>query len=757
MKNLSKRLFTLALPELVGQADAHETEPHIHITQPAPGTVSPWWAGAFITARVDHDVKQVTFYIDGEATHVDAEPSYHFVWKEATPGWHELKAVAENADGSLIEATSRFLITSGGHLDFTAPEPYQSFEADEAIRLNVMAADPDGGILEVSFYANGEKIGEVVDPREEVPEGTPLEHEFVWVNPPAGVHRLEARATDAAGNEIQSFSRWVYAGVSPPDPNIQIIRPSQGTHFDRSDTVAITVDAVDPHGEVLWVDFFSNGSVIGQQGMDLDAGWIEPGQVWRHTFHWLPETAGAKQITARFRRNDATSVESDPVTIFVADDSPPQPRLQVHEPNDLSVYVDPALVTFKLTAFFPSGLVEHAEIFADGELLGTALHCPLNANCPSPQPGTHVELKHFVAARIGSLEPVVELGRGFHTIVARARVPGTVDEVIESDPINIAIWRERPSIPVIQLMQADYHEVFSLGQSIPLLTRAVMSEGHLHDAEVLVNGRRIGYAASCPPNAFCGPPPDGQVSTLLTFYQDGGEIIDWGHWKGAEPGLHHVTIRGLTDEGQLFESEPHPLIVTNREVTEEPTFVLPVTDTIYEFGEPIPIKLRVRVPDEGLAQLEIAANGERIGWVSDCPPNADCGPPPAGSIVLLDFYPNEINGIEDWGSAWLNVAVGRHELAVLSADPDTGEFTQGDTISITVQPPALRLQPDGKGILQLRLNPGTAAPNLVIESSADLIQWQRLAPVPADGILVLGGLIRLLPSEQYFRVSTTAP
>jgi hypothetical protein len=83
--------------------------------------------------------------------------------------------------------------------------------APEAFRIIARAADADGWVSSVEFFADGVSLGVVLrrDPRVPVLEWWPDFHpefglspylfQFVWTNPPPGIHVLKAAATDNAG------------------------------------------------------------------------------------------------------------------------------------------------------------------------------------------------------------------------------------------------------------------------------------------------------------------------------------------------------------------------------------------------------------------------------------------------------------------------------------------------------------------------------------------------------------------------------
>jgi hypothetical protein len=76
------------------------------------------------------------------------------------------------------------------------PKAHATFRADAHIVMAATAHDPDGRILEVTFYANDLSIGSAED----------APYEFTWLSVPPGKYTLVAIATDNHGAR----------GTSPP-------------------------------------------------------------------------------------------------------------------------------------------------------------------------------------------------------------------------------------------------------------------------------------------------------------------------------------------------------------------------------------------------------------------------------------------------------------------------------------------------------------------------------------------------------------
>lgn len=265
--------------------------------------------------------------------------------------------------------------------------------------------------------------------------------------------------------------------------------------------------------------------------------------------------------------------------------------------------------------------------------------------------------------------------------------------------------------------------MYRVGEAIPLRLQGYFDDERIRllYAAIFTNGARLGYASDCPPNVFCSRPDEQQINSVLSFYQNRGLKEDWGTWTGAPPGLHVLEATSMRLGISL--SVTRRVIVTDVVADEEPQFILPAPDSQFPIGELVPIELTMIMPETGgYGSLSVVADGEIIGHLSDCPPDADCGLPEPGSVVRLKFYPVDLR--DPWDS-WRPRKLGSHTLTLAFEDPDTGELTFGETIEIQVTPERPPFSLISKPFLQLV--PNSIPEGHLLEVSTNLIDWEPLA------------------------------
>ncbi len=121
-------------------------------------------------------------------------------------------------------------------LDITAPKADSRFPADGSIEIEAVAIDPGGYIDRVVFYDGTEEIGVSEIAFIVAPDpGTPVHHHLAWEHPSQGEHKLVARATDTAGEEVESAPVPIVVGFS----SIQVV-----LGLEAADS-----DAIEPMGD----------------------------------------------------------------------------------------------------------------------------------------------------------------------------------------------------------------------------------------------------------------------------------------------------------------------------------------------------------------------------------------------------------------------------------------------------------------------------------------------------------------------------
>ncbi|MFO0668539.1 MAG: Ig-like domain-containing protein [Polyangiaceae bacterium] len=154
----------------------------------------------------DGTISKVDFYVDGVLLGTDSVgPTYGFAWNNAAAGGYTLTAKATDNNGAVTTSAAVVVtVNAAPTVSITAPSNNASFTAGLDVPITATAADSDGAVVKVEFYADGALIGtDLTAP-----------YAFTWLAVPAGTYALTAKATDDNGGT--TTSAIVNINVSPP-------------------------------------------------------------------------------------------------------------------------------------------------------------------------------------------------------------------------------------------------------------------------------------------------------------------------------------------------------------------------------------------------------------------------------------------------------------------------------------------------------------------------------------------------------------
>jgi uncharacterized repeat protein (TIGR01451 family) len=208
--------------------------PVISIAGPAQGTVfSIAPATITITANAsdwDGYISRVDFYASGSligSNSTQGINQFNLSWNNVASGNYSLTAVAvDNAGASITSAPVTIRVNIPPTVSLTSPASGTQFTSPANITMTATAADSDGSVAGVDFYANGIRVG----------GGTPIgggQFTFTWNAVGIGSYTLSARATDNNGGVGSSAT----AVVSVKTP---VLFVTGSTSLNTSDTAVKT-------------------------------------------------------------------------------------------------------------------------------------------------------------------------------------------------------------------------------------------------------------------------------------------------------------------------------------------------------------------------------------------------------------------------------------------------------------------------------------------------------------------------------------
>lgn len=181
-----------------------------------------------------------------------------------------------------------------------SPADGSSVPFGESITISADASDPDGSIIRVEIFGDGEELATVFAP-----------YTFEWTNVSAGPHEIYAIAYDDngvfAGESASTQSETVTVTVDPPannqPPTVEITSPKDGQKVYRWWGTDFEADASDPDGNVIKVEFYTGSTLLHT---DTHAP---------YGFWWRPTSRGTQTLTAKAYDDGGAVTTSDPVTV----------------------------------------------------------------------------------------------------------------------------------------------------------------------------------------------------------------------------------------------------------------------------------------------------------------------------------------------------------------------------------------------------------------------------------------------------------
>lgn len=230
--------------------------PVVSITSPANGANFSTGASVAIAATAtdtDGTISLVEFFVNGTKIGEDATSPYQVNWPAAGTSAQITARATDNAGNQSTSAAISVTIGSQGgqspSVSITSPVEGAEFTAGQVVAIAASAQGPSA-ILLVEFFINNFKVGQ--------DDTAPFVYNWTSV---AGTNRLTALVTDAAG--AKTLANTITISVNAP-PQVSLLAPVDGSKYLVGDAVVFEASASDADGTVTKVEFFANGTKVGE-------------------------------------------------------------------------------------------------------------------------------------------------------------------------------------------------------------------------------------------------------------------------------------------------------------------------------------------------------------------------------------------------------------------------------------------------------------------------------------------------------------
>ena len=550
-------------------------------------------------------------------------------------GGASCNALTVNANGllQLFDATS--FENKPPTVAITNPAAGTVFNVGNAITLTASATDTDGSVSKVEFFAGATKLG----------EATSSPWTYAWQNAAAGSYQLTAIATDNLGAKTTSVA--VPIRVNTP-PTVALTAPANQSVFPPGGVITLTANAADSDGTIQKVEFFSDGTKLGEKTSIP------------YSFSWNGAATGPHALTAKATDNNGAQTVSATVNIRVN----AAPSATMTAPANGSVVQAGSVIPLAANASDSDGTIAKVEFYAGATKVGedttapyqfnwsnaAAGHYSLTARAidndgaqgtsapinltinappavaitapaaaqvfnsgatisitanPSDPDGTVMKVEFFSGAtKIG------EASAAPWTISWPAPAPGLYQlSAVATDDLGAQATSAVVSVrinapPTVTITSPADQAVVQPGNPIPLTANASDSDGTITKVEFFAGGTKLGESSSAPFNFS---------------------------WSNAISGSYTITAKATDNAAASAVSAPIHLRVNALPVV---ALTAPAQGATYRAGDAIPISANASDSDDGITKVEFFAGGAKIGEASAAPYSVNWTGAPEGASTL---------------------------------------------------------------------------------------------------------------------------
>ena len=251
-------------------------------------------------------------------------------------------------------------------VSITSPAGGATVVAGATTQITAAAADIDGNIANVVFYAGASSLG--------TDSTAPYSHS--WKPTLPGVYTLTAQAKDNSNGVTTSQPVSVTVVAANTPPGVSITSPVSGTVFIAPAAVTISATAADSDGTITSVSFYNGATLLGTDTTSP------------YTWDWSVAAAGTYSLTAKARDNANAVTTSASVGMTVVSANIP-PSVSISSPNSGATFTAPATITINATAADSDGTITSVSFYNGATLLGTDTTSPYSWDWSGAAAGTH--------------------------------------------------------------------------------------------------------------------------------------------------------------------------------------------------------------------------------------------------------------------------------------------------------------------------------------------------------------------------------
>lgn len=518
----------------------------------------------------------------------------HGGWSNIKPGTYTITFVATDSVGTVTTSDPVTITINSSTAPTTAvtmPAPSSTFTSNTTIELRATAADGDGAISSVRFYANGRWLVETEN-AEHIGGGV---YRRFWNNVPAGTYDITSVAVDDKGVFTVSAPISITVAANVP-PTVTMLSPANGSSYPPNSSLPLSASATDSDGTVIRVRFYANGAWLENDSTQRDGNGN-----FSAPWGWWPPLPGTYSVTAVAIDNSGGTTISAPVTITVTGTSTNQaPTVSLTVPAGGSTYTAPAYISVGATASDSDGNVSRVDYYLNGHYMnvgtgdtngfpGTIGNVPagtysLTAIARDNSGATTVSAPVSITVNPNGA-PTISLAATGTNYVAPATINFSLNQVDpEGGGINSELYMDGQAVeysgwnskwlynvpPGTHTFYAVAHDNAGMtGVSNTVTLNVAANQPPVISWKSPANGATFTQPAGITLAAFASDPDNGILGNRVRFYVEGKLLVDSydqradgsfdKQWYPA-PGTYTV-VAEVTDNAGLTARTP-PITIT---------------------------------------------------------------------------------------------------------------------------------------------------------------------------------------------------
>ncbi len=273
----------------------------VTLTSPISGANFPVGSTVALAADVstsdpDIVVQRVEFYANGTLINTDTTRPFAFNWTPTAAGSVVLTARGVSFGGDIGDSSAITInvqaINQPPTANLTAPQANAQLRVNEVTTITATANDSDGSIDRVEFYVNDALLG----------SDTSAPYNFDWTPTQRGQQLISVIAVDDDDASSEASNATVTV-INNTVPTISLTSPGSNAAVDLIAGTVLTANASDADGSIARVEFYGNGTLLGQS------------TTTPYTLNWKPDGPGNVELFARAVDNNGQAADSQTISV----------------------------------------------------------------------------------------------------------------------------------------------------------------------------------------------------------------------------------------------------------------------------------------------------------------------------------------------------------------------------------------------------------------------------------------------------------